>query len=174
MGGTGRGYGGPRPGPLAAAGPGPPGGRLSSVDWWQALVGVAGGLLLLWLVLLALLWRFRPDGMTTTAALRVLPDLVRLVRRLAADRSLPRGVRLRLWLLLAYLLMPIDLVPDVVPVLGYADDAVVVALALRAVVRRAGADALARHWPGDPGGLEVVSRLAGLPRAAPGDALPPG
>ena len=138
------------------------------------LLGVAGGLLLLWLGMLALLWRVRPDGLTTTAALRLLPDLVRLVRRLAADRTLPRGVRVRLWLLLAYLLSPIDVVPDVVPVLGYADDAVVVALALRAVVRRAGPGALARHWPGDPAGLEVVSRLAGLRRAAPGTVPPPG
>jgi uncharacterized membrane protein YkvA (DUF1232 family) len=136
------------------------------VDWWQVLLGVLGGLALLWLAMLAVLWRVRPDGMTTSAALRLLPDLVRLVRRLAADRALPRGVRVRLWLLLAYLLMPIDLVPDFVPVLGYADDAVVVALALRSVVRRAGADALARHWPGDAAGLEVVGRLAGLPRPA--------
>jgi uncharacterized membrane protein YkvA (DUF1232 family) len=138
------------------------------VDWWQVLLGVLGGLALLWLGMLAVLWRVRPDGMTTSAALRLLPDLVRLVRRLAADRTLPRGVRVRLWLLLAYLLMPIDLVPDFVPVLGYADDAVVVALALRSVVRHAGPDALARHWPGDPAGLEVVSRLAGLGRTAPG------
>jgi uncharacterized membrane protein YkvA (DUF1232 family) len=143
------------------------------VDWWQALLGVLGGVVLLWLVLLAVLWRVRPDGMTTTAALRLLPDLVRLVRRLAADRSLPRGVRVRLWLLLAYLLMPIDLVPDFVPVLGYADDAVVVALALRSVVRRAGAGALTRHWPGDPAGLEVVSRLAGLPRTR-SEGMTPG
>jgi uncharacterized membrane protein YkvA (DUF1232 family) len=144
------------------------------VDWWQVLLGVLGGLLLLWLVLLAVLWRVRPDGLTTSAALRLLPDLVRLVRRLAADGSLPRGVRVRLWLLLAYLLMPVDLVPDFVPVLGYADDAVVVALALRSVVRRAGAGALARHWPGDPAGLEVVSRLAGLPRGVPGTGPAPG
>ena len=132
------------------------------MNWWQTLLGVVGGLLLLWLVLLLVLWRVRPDGLTTSAALRLLPDLVRLVRRLAADRTLPRGVRLRLWLLLAYLLMPIDLVPDFVPVLGYADDAVVVALALRSVVRSAGADALARHWPGDQAGLDVVGRLAGV------------
>jgi uncharacterized membrane protein YkvA (DUF1232 family) len=136
------------------------------VNWWQVLLSVAGGLVLLWLVMLAVLWRVRPDGMTTSAALRLLPDLVRLVRRLAADGTLPRGVRVRLWLLLAYLLMPIDLVPDFVPVLGYADDAVVVALALRSVVRRAGAEALTRQWPGDPAGLEVVSRLAGV-RPAP-------
>jgi uncharacterized membrane protein YkvA (DUF1232 family) len=131
------------------------------VNWWQVLLSVVGGLLLLWLVMLAVLWRVRPDGMTTSAALRLLPDLVRLVRRLAADRDLPRGVRVRLWLLLAYLLMPIDLVPDFVPVLGYADDVVVVAWALRAVVRRAGSDALERHWPGTPAGLAVVTRLTG-------------
>ena len=136
------------------------------MQWWQVLLAVVGGLLLLWLVLVTLLWRARPDGMSTGAALRLLPDLVRLVRRLAGDRTLPRGVRLRLWLLLVYLLSPVDLVPDVVPVLGYADDVVVVALALRAVVRRAGADALARHWPGEPAGLEIVSRLTGLRRPA--------
>jgi uncharacterized membrane protein YkvA (DUF1232 family) len=132
------------------------------VTWWEVLLGAVGGLLLVWLAMLVALWRLRPDGLTTTAALRLLPDLVRLVRRLAADRTVPRGVRVRLWLLLGYLLMPVDLVPDVVPVLGYADDAVVVALALRSVARRAGADALTRHWPGDAAGLAVVRRLAGL------------
>ena len=134
------------------------------------VVGLVGGLLLLWAGMLAVLWRARPDGLGTAAALRLLPDLVRLVRRLAADRTLARGVRVRLWLLLVYLLCPVDLVPDVVPVLGYADDVVVVALALRAVVRRAGEEALVRHWPGDAAGLTVVSRLAGLRRGSPGTA----
>ncbi|HEY0506743.1 MAG TPA: DUF1232 domain-containing protein [Blastococcus sp.] len=129
------------------------------------LVALAGGLLLLWAALMALLWWMRPPDLTVREALRLLPDLLRLVRRLAADRSLPLGVRVRLWLLLAYLLSPVDLVPDVVPVLGYADDVVVVALALRSVVRRAGADVLHRSWPGGPAGLAVVLRLAGL---APG------
>ena len=80
----------------------------------------------------------------------------------AADRSLPRGVRIRLWLLLGYLLSPFDLVPDVIPVLGYADDVVVVALALRSVARTAGSDALTRAWPGGPVGSAVVQRPAGL------------
>jgi uncharacterized membrane protein YkvA (DUF1232 family) len=96
----------------------------------------------------------------------MLPDLVRMLRRLAADPDVPRGVRIRLVLLLAYLALPIDLVPDFVPVLGYADDAVVVVLALRSVVRRAGPDALARHWPGHPAGLRAVHSLAGLPPPA--------
>ena len=150
------------------------GGHTGRVDWWQALLAVAGGALLLWGGLLALLWWVRPEDTSTSAALRLLPDLVRLVRRLAADRTLPRGVRVRLWLLLLYLLSPVDLVPDVIPVLGYADDVVVVALALRAVVRQAGAEALARHWPGEASGLAVVSRLAGLPRPSPGTAPAPG
>nr|WP_239521190.1 DUF1232 domain-containing protein [Blastococcus saxobsidens] len=114
--------------------------------------------------MLAVLWRTRPDGLTVRDGLRLLPDVVRLVRRLAADRTLPRGLRVRLWLLLGYLLSPVDLVPDVVPVLGYADDVVVVAWALRSVVRAAGEEALVRHWPGEPAGLEVVRRLAGLTR----------
>ena len=143
------------------------------VDWWQTLLAVAGGLVLLWTVLVALLWRARPEDLTVREALRLLPDLVRLVRRLAADRSLPRGVRVRLWLLLAYLLSPVDLVPDVVPVLGYADDVVVVALALRSVVRTAGSDALTAAWPGGSAGLAVVLRLAGLP-AGSGPPVGPG
>ena len=133
--------------------------------WWQVLVGVAGGLVLLWIGLLVALWitqRRTPDQTTLREALRLLPDLIRLLRRLAADATLPRGVRIRLLLLLGYLLVPIDLVPDFIPVLGYADDAVVVALALRSVVRRVGSDVLARHWPGTPEGLRAVQRLAGL------------
>ena len=128
----------------------------------RLVAAVVGGLLVVWLVLLALLWRARPDELGAREALRLLPDVVRLVRRLAADRSLPTGVRVRLWALLAYLLSPLDLVPDFLPVIGYADDVVVVAWALRSVVRRAGYEALERHWPGQPAGLAVVSRLAGI------------
>ena len=128
-----------------------------------AIGAVAAGLLVLWLLLLVLLWLRRPDDLTVREALRLLPDLLRLVRRLAADRGLPLALRLRVWLLLAYLVSPLDLVPDVLPVVGYADDAVLVAWVLRAVVRRAGDAALARHWPGTDVGLAVVRRLAGLP-----------
>jgi uncharacterized membrane protein YkvA (DUF1232 family) len=74
---------------------------------------------------------------------------------------LPRGVRIRLWLLLAYLLTPVDLVPDFIPVIGYADDAIIVALALRSVIRHAGPHAIRRHWPGTSDGLTAIQRLAG-------------
>jgi uncharacterized membrane protein YkvA (DUF1232 family) len=74
--------------------------------------------------------------------------VLRLLRRLASDPTLPPGVKARLWLLLAYLAIPIDLVPDFIPVLGYADDAIIVTWVLRSVVRRAGLQPLQQHWPG--------------------------
>ena len=132
-------------------------------DWVWTLVGVLGGLLLCWLVLMAVLWATRPDDLRLRELLRLLPDVVRLVHRLAGDDTLPRGVRVRLWLLLGYLALPFDLVPDFVPVLGHADDAVVVALVLRSVVRHAGAAALDRHWPGTPEGLAALRRASRLP-----------
>jgi uncharacterized membrane protein YkvA (DUF1232 family) len=133
--------------------------------WWQPVVAIAVGLLVVYAALLLLLWRYarrNPETVAVRDALRLLPDLLRLLRRLAGDRSLPRGVRVRLVLLLGYLALPIDLVPDFVPILGYADDVVIVALVLRSVVRRAGNDALRRHWPGSPQGLGVVLQLAGV------------
>jgi uncharacterized membrane protein YkvA (DUF1232 family) len=132
-------------------------------SWGWSLVGVLGGLLLCWLALLAVLWATCPDELRLRELLRLLPDVLRLVHRLAGDTTLPRGVRVRLWLLLAYLALPVDLVPDVVPVLGHADDAVVVALVLRSVVRRAGPAAIDRHWPGTPDGLAALRRASRLP-----------
>ncbi len=132
-------------------------------SWWQVLVSVVGGVLLVWAALVTVLWVSKPDELRLRDLMRLLPDLLRLLRRLASDPTQPRGVRVRLWLLLGYLAMPIDLVPDFVPVIGYADDAVVVAIALRSVTRRAGPEALEHHWPGTPEGLAAVRRLAGLP-----------
>ena len=66
-------------------------------------------------------------------------------------------------MLMAYLAMPIDLVPDFLPVLGHADDAIVVAVVLRSVVRRAGAAAVERHWPGTPERLAELRRASRLP-----------
>jgi uncharacterized membrane protein YkvA (DUF1232 family) len=83
-------------------------------------------------------------------------------RRLAADRDLPRGVRVRLGLLMVYLAVPIDLVPDFIPVLGYADDAIIVVAVLRSTVRRAGLAAVRAHWPGSDDGFAAMCRLTGL------------
>ena len=131
-------------------------------DWWTILLGVLGGLVLVWAVLVAVLWLTKPGDYDLKQALRLLPDLIRLIKRVAADPETPRGVRIRLALLLAYLALPFDLIPDFVPVLGYADDAIIVALVLRSATRRAGPDLLAKHWPGTPDGLAALKRLCRL------------
>ena len=136
-------------------------------SWWDLLVGVAAALAVTWLALVVTLAIARPRGGLLREALRLLPDVLRLVRRLSADPDLPRGVRLRLALLLAYLAVPLDLVPDFIPVLGYADDAIIVTAVLRSVVRRAGPTAVRRHWPGTPDGFTVLCRLTGLSESNP-------
>ena len=143
---------------------------LALPGWATAVLGVAAGLLVVWLAVVVAFYvagRRTEEPTRLRDARRLLPDVLRLVRSLAADPTLPRGLRWRLGLLLAYLLSPVDLVPDVVPVAGYADDALVVAWVLRSVVRRAGPEALDRHWPGSPEGLAVVRRLAGVPPTRP-------
>src|ERR671919_632096 len=126
------------------------------------LLSIGIGLVLTYLGLLAALLLARPKGNLLGEALRLLPDLLRLLRRLAADSDVPRGARVRLALVLGYLAIPFDLVPDFVPVLGYADDAIIVSLVLRSVVRRAGAPLVRRHWPGTDDGLAALGRLTGL------------
>ncbi|MET1087754.1 MAG: DUF1232 domain-containing protein [Arthrobacter sp.] len=134
------------------------------MNWWDMAIAIIGGLVLVYaalLVLLALYARKHPETVGMKEALRLLPDLLVLLRRLTADQTLPRGIRIRLVLLLVYLASPIDLVPDFLPVIGYADDAIIVALVLRSVIRKAGHAPLERHWPGTPAGLALMRRLAG-------------
>ena len=133
---------------------------------WQTVVAVLGGLVLAWVALVVALYvagRRQDDPASLKEVLRLVPDVLRMCRGLATDPDVPRGVRIRMGLLVGYLLMPIDLVPDFVPVVGYADDAVVVVWALRSAVRTAGPDDLARHWSGTPAGLRAMKRLAGVP-----------
>jgi hypothetical protein len=83
------------------------------MNFWDAAIAVAGGVVLIYavlLVLLALYARRHPETVGMREALRLLPDLLALLRRLAADRTLPRGIRVRQILLLVYLASPIDLV----------------------------------------------------------------
>ena len=101
--------------------------------WWDMLIALGAGILAGWLALLVALVLMRPKGALLAEAVRLLPDLLRLLRRLAADSKLPRGVRARIVLLMVYLALPIDLIPDFLPVVGYADDAIIVAFVLRSV-----------------------------------------
>lgn len=135
------------------------------MEWWEIALGVAGGVLLLWLAMLAALaWvsRGQSEKVRFIDGLRLAPDVIRLTRRLAADPSISRGVRVWLTILVGYLLLPIDLVPDFIPVLGYLDDAIIVTVIIRYATRHAGSDALERHWPGTPQGLAALRALTGL------------
>lgn len=89
-----------------------------------------------------------------------IPDCLVLLKRLLGDPRVPRRRKVVLVLLIAYLAMPIDLVPDFIPVAGQLDDVIIAGLALRYALRGAQADLLKEHWPGPESSLAVVSRFA--------------
>jgi uncharacterized membrane protein YkvA (DUF1232 family) len=93
----------------------------------------------------------------------LVPDCVVLVRRLLGDERVPRARKLLLGAMLVYLAIPIDLVPDVIPIAGQLDDAIVVVLVLRSVLRGAGAELVRELWPGPERSLSAILRLAGQP-----------
>ena len=92
-----------------------------------------------------------------------IPDCIVLLRRLLSDPHVRPRHKLLLGALIGYLALPLDLVPDFIPVAGHIDDAVVVALALRVVLRASGTALLREHWPGPESSLAVVLRLVGRP-----------
>jgi uncharacterized membrane protein YkvA (DUF1232 family) len=132
--------------------------------WLDVIISVTAALLLSWLALILALAIRRPKGNLLKEALRLLPDLLRLLKRLTTDRTQPTGVRVRVALLFAYLAIPIDLIPDFIPVLGYADDAIIVVLVLRSVCRRVSVEELRAAWPGTDDGFAALQRLV-RPRA---------
>jgi len=130
------------------------------MTWTQALL-LSGAIALAAyaLFLLVLVASGRRD--MARALARFIPDCVVLFRRLAGDERVPRRYKLLLVALVAYLALPFDLVPDFIPVAGQLDDAILVAVVLRAVLRSGGPELVTDHWPGPPESLAVVLRLAG-------------
>jgi uncharacterized membrane protein YkvA (DUF1232 family) len=117
-----------------------------------------------WVVAIAALWVFGRKVAAVQLA-RAIPDLVALCRGLVRDPRVPIGSKLLVGVAIVWLVSPIDLVPEFIPVLGPLDDVVVVALVLRHLVKRAGPEVIQDHWRGDPRMLRTVTRLAGLGRA---------
>lgn len=132
---------------------------MSTVDWLLAVGGVLIAIYLLFIAALVLGGR-RTDARAWAG---FIPDCIVLARRLLVDRRVPRRPKLLLGALVVYLAVPIDLVPDFLPVVGHLDDAIIVALVLRTVVRAASADVIREHWPGPERSLGTVLRLAGQP-----------
>jgi uncharacterized membrane protein YkvA (DUF1232 family) len=100
-----------------------------------------------------------------------IPDCMVMVSRLARDRRISRARRAILLLVLGYLALPIDLVPDFLPGIGQLDDAVLLGLALRLVVHAGGTGIVREAWPGPEASLTLVLRAAGL--ETNGTASPP-
>jgi uncharacterized membrane protein YkvA (DUF1232 family) len=135
-------------------------------------LSVAAAVLGLWLVFVLALVVMKPQTSRLRDAARIVPDAVRLTHRLARDKTLGPAVRLRLGLLLAYLASPIDFVPDFIPVIGFADDVIVLGLVLRSVIKRAGIDIVEAHWPGTPDGLATLLRVCRVPQVSAAGAAP--
>lgn len=123
------------------------------------VVGLLVAVLGAWLLLVVALWLMRPRDVRLVELVRLVPDVLRLVRNLLTDRTVPRVVRIVLVVLLGWLINPIDLIPEFIPVLGPLDDVVVAIIILRYVRRRLGDDELRLHWPGTPEGYELLSGI---------------
>jgi uncharacterized membrane protein YkvA (DUF1232 family) len=129
---------------------------VSALEWTLLALGIAVALYTAAVIALVAF-----GGRSDARALAgFIPDCVVLVQRLLRDPRVPRRRKLGLGLLVAYLVVPIDLVPDFIPVAGQLDDAILVALVLRGLVRSGGEDLLRHHWPGPERSLALISRVA--------------
>lgn len=135
------------------------------MTWLRALLIGAVLLLSSW-VLLVLLTRRLPPGVLRELA-AFLPNCVRMVRRLRTNPTVPRRARVAVLLAGLWVLTPIDLIPEFLPVIGPLDDVVVVALALRYAARRVPRPVLLEAWDGDP---QLLERLLGPDRNQANDS----
>ena len=113
-----------------------------------------------------------PDGHGPAAARKfitdaalLLPNIVKLVGRLLKDSRVPRRAKIALALAGAYVVSPIDLIPEMIPVLGWADDVVILMFALDALISRAGPQLVEEHWDGPGDLLGLVREVVGLSRS---------
>ena len=127
----------------------------------RALLDVALALVIVWGAFVGLLWLVRPRDVRLRELVRVVPDVVRLVRDLIREPSTPPAVRIILVGLLGWFVSPIDLIPEFVPVLGPLDDIVVAVLVLRWVRRQLGEDELKARWRGTDDGFRLFASVLG-------------
>ena len=127
----------------------------------DTVLGFVFAIVAVWALLLVLFWALRPKGVPVREVLGLIPDVLRLLRSVISDRSAPLDVRLVIVGLLAWIVSPIDLIPDFIPVLGPLDDVVVAVVAMRYVRRRVGVDDLRRRWAGTDDGFALLLRIIG-------------
>jgi uncharacterized membrane protein YkvA (DUF1232 family) len=125
------------------------------------VVAIVVSLVAAWALFILVLWVFRPRDVALGELVRLVPDVLRLVRDLLADGTTPLPVRLALAGLLVWLMSPIDLIPEFIPVLGPLDDVVVAVLVFRYVGRRLGHEELRRRWRGTTEGFSLLAGIVG-------------
>jgi uncharacterized membrane protein YkvA (DUF1232 family) len=125
--------------------------------WQQVAVGIGIVLSIYALFVAALYIAGRRTEARALAGF--IPDCIVLFRRLLSDSRISKARKLLIIALIGYLAMPLDLVPDFIPVAGQLDDAILVALVLRTVLRGGGPDLVREHWPGPEDSLRVILRL---------------
>ena len=129
---------------------------MTFAEWLLVAAVVAAALYVGGVVALVALGR----GADARALARFVPDCIVLFKRLLADPRVEWWRKALLVVVLVYLASPIDLVPDFIPVAGQLDDAILVVVALRVLLRGSGPRVLAEHWPGPSRSLMVILRFA--------------
>jgi uncharacterized membrane protein YkvA (DUF1232 family) len=124
--------------------------------WLHTLLIVAGLVAASWLLMIVLASRL-PPGLARDLA-QFLPDCVTAARRLRRDPRVPRRAKIAVAAAAVWVLSPIDLIPEFLPVIGPLDDVVAVALLLRYAARSIPREVLLEAWPGDP---QLLQRLIG-------------
>jgi uncharacterized membrane protein YkvA (DUF1232 family) len=137
------------------------------VDWLKPILLALALMVALWALLVMLAARL-PAGLLKDLA-GFLPACITLARRLRTDPRVPWQAKAAVVLAGLWVLSPIDLLPEFLPVIGPLDDVVVVALALRYAARRVPRDVLLQAWPGEP---QLLERLLGTPAPAKHPAEP--
>jgi uncharacterized membrane protein YkvA (DUF1232 family) len=127
----------------------------------ELVIGLVVGLLVLWVALLIVFFLLRPKDVPLRELLTVVPDVLRLLRSLVRDPTVPTDVRVAVIGLIAWILSPIDLIPEFIPILGPLDDVVVSIVAMRYVRRRVGVADLEARWQGTPDGFALLIRVIG-------------
>ena len=125
------------------------------------ILGIFLGLVVIWALFLVVFWLLRPKDVPVREILRVVPDVVRLLRSIIGDGTAPWDVRVVIGVLFVWIISPIDLIPEFIPGLGPLDDVIVAVVALRYVRRRLGIEDLRRRWRGSEEGFLVLQRVIG-------------
>ena len=98
-------------------------------------------------------------------AVLLLPNMVKLVARLLRDPRVPRRSKIVLGMAAAYVASPIDVIPDVIPVVGWADDVIILLFAVDKLIERAGPELVDEHWDGSGDLFSLVREVIGLSRS---------